>query len=166
MAAPFCDGSWGSATPAQLCWEALAWAETVVRGGRNLNQKFESAPRYRRNHPPYWPHRRQALNLGGASFGGHHWGLVTPAQPCWEPLARAVTVARGQKTELRNSNRRLAPPLPPSPAAPRMAEPVEPSTSDVYLAGQPPDAASAPGGAACRAVSAVTWQQRGCSERQ
>ena len=118
MAAPFCGGSWGSATPAQPCWEALGWAETVARGGRNLNQKFESAPRYRRNHPPYWPHRRQTLQLAGAPFGGHQWGLVTPAQPCWEPLARAVTVARGQKTELRNSNRRLAPPLPPAPAAP------------------------------------------------
>ena len=60
------------------------------------NQKFESAPRYRRNHPPYWPHRRQALNLAGAPFGGHQWGLVKPAQLCWEPLARAETVVRNK----------------------------------------------------------------------
>jgi hypothetical protein len=40
-------------------------------------------------------HRGQTLNLAAAPLGRHHWGLVTPAQLCWGPLARAVTVARG-----------------------------------------------------------------------
>eukprot|EP01044_Picomonas_judraskeda_P026182 COSAG03_NODE_7852_length_865_cov_7.238903_1_plen_216_part_00 len=49
--------------------------------------------------PPKLPcrlaHRGQMLHLAAAPLGRHHWGLVPPAQPCWGPLARAATVARG-----------------------------------------------------------------------
>ena len=49
--------------------------------------------------PPKRPcsldHRGQALHLSADPLGRRHWGLVTPAQLCWGPLARAVTVARG-----------------------------------------------------------------------